>query len=109
VEPGIGAVALCLGADLIASARGPLMSMGCIQARQCNTGHCPSGITTHNSWRLRALDPTLKAVRFANYIEKYRSTIMKLARTTGVKFNNGESFSNKNLWFVEDISSKKSR
>lgn len=101
VEPGVGVMALCTGADLIASARGPLMSLGCIQARECHTGHCPSGIATHNSWRLRGLDPRLKSVRYANYVLKYRDTVMKLARTTGVNLSNGKTFSPKNVWMAE--------
>jgi glutamate synthase domain-containing protein 2 len=102
VEPGIAAIAMSIGADLIASARGPLLSVGCIQARECHSGHCPSGIATHNSWRLRGLDPTLKSVRYANYILKYRSTLMKLARSAGVNIAKGESFGRRNLWAAED-------
>ena len=102
VEPGIAAIAMSIGADLIASARGPLMSLGCIQARECHSNHCPSGITTHNSWRLRGLDPTLKSIRYASYIRKYRSTLMKLARSAGVNIAEGDKFARRNLWAAQD-------
>ncbi|MES2855002.1 MAG: FMN-binding glutamate synthase family protein, partial [Bdellovibrionota bacterium] len=35
---------LSLGADLCNSARGMMLALGCIQARQCNTNHCPAGV-----------------------------------------------------------------
>lgn len=101
VEPGAAAMAMCLGADYVASARGPMLSLGCIQARECHSGHCPSGVATHHSWRLRGLDPTNKSVRYANYVLKYRASLTKLARAAGVDFTKGESFSTDNLWIVE--------
>ena len=39
---------LALGADTVNSARGFMLSLGCIQARTCNTDHCPTGIATQN-------------------------------------------------------------
>jgi len=39
---------LALGADLCNSARGMLLSLGCIQALECNKNTCPTGITTQN-------------------------------------------------------------
>jgi glutamate synthase domain-containing protein 2 len=42
---------LALGADMINSARGMMMALGCIQARSCNTGHCPTGIATQDPVR----------------------------------------------------------
>lgn len=44
---------LAIGADLGYSARGFMLSLGCIHALECNLGTCPTGITTH--------DPTLTA------------------------------------------------
>lgn len=98
VEPGAAAMIMCEGADLVASARGPMLSVGCIQARECHSGRCPSGVATHGSWRLRGLDPTLKSVMYANYVIRFRSELMILARATGIDFSNGCSFSKKNVW-----------
>lgn len=101
VEPGAGVMAMCLGADILASARGPMLSLGCIQSRLCNTDKCPAGIATHNSWRLRGLDPTVKSTRYANYVIKYRSTLVKLARSAGVNLAAGEKFNENHLWIAE--------
>jgi len=49
VSSGFGlARMIALGADLCYSARAMMMSMGCIQARKCNTNECPVGIATQN-------------------------------------------------------------
>mgnify|MGYP000436337291 FL=1 len=49
VNPTEVAWALCIGADFISTARGPMFALGCIQALQCNKNTCPTGITTHNA------------------------------------------------------------
>ena len=72
-----------LGCDMIAVAREPMLSIGCIQAQRCHTGHCPTGIATHNKWLMRGLDPTLKAARLANYIVTLRHEIIKLCHAAG--------------------------
>lgn len=59
--------AMALGADLCFSARGMMMSIGCIQALLCNTNTCPTGITTHDPKLTIGLDVTDKKVRCANY------------------------------------------
>lgn len=57
------------GADLCNSARGMMFALGCIQARRCHTNRCPTGITTHERWRVSGLDVEDKALRVANYHE----------------------------------------
>lgn len=83
---------LCLGADYCNGIRGFMMATGCIQAAECHNNKCPTGITTHSAWRLRGFDPRLKCVRFANYGEAVRGSLMKLARITGVRLDRGEKF-----------------
>ncbi len=61
------AVALACGADFAASARGFMLSIGCIQALHCNTNFCPSGVATQNKWLQRGLVPEVHADRVANY------------------------------------------
>jgi glutamate synthase domain-containing protein 2 len=58
---------LALGADLCNSARGMLLSLGCIQARRCNTNNCPTGVATSDPELMHGLDPADKKVRVANY------------------------------------------
>ena len=64
---GALAVALAAGADWAASARGFMLSVGCIQALHCNTNFCPTGVATHNKWLQRGLVPKVNSPRVANY------------------------------------------
>ncbi|MEZ5302294.1 MAG: glutamate synthase-related protein [Verrucomicrobiales bacterium] len=76
--------AFAMGCDLVAVAREAMLSIGCIQAQRCHTGHCPAGIATHHPWLMRGLDPALKAARLANYLVTLRYELLKLSRTCGV-------------------------
>lgn len=76
-------MAFALGADMVNVGREAMLSIGCIQAQRCHTGHCPSGVATQSAWRQRGIDPTLKAARAASYIIALRREITRLARTTG--------------------------
>jgi hypothetical protein len=76
-------LALGLGCDMINIAREALLSIGCIQAQQCHTGHCPTGIATQNKWLMGGLDPTLKSARFANYVTALRKDLINLAHACG--------------------------
>ena len=81
--PEASLLAFGLGCDMISVAREALLSIGCIQAQRCETGHCPTGITTHNKWLVRGLDPTSKADRLANYIVMLRKEIARLCNAAG--------------------------
>lgn len=58
---------LALGADLCNSARGMMFALGCIQALECNSNTCPTGITTQDPWLSAGLDVDDKAVRVRNF------------------------------------------
>jgi glutamate synthase domain-containing protein 2 len=75
--------AMALGCDLVNVAREAMLSIGCIQAQRCHTGHCPAGIATHSTWRTRGLDPDIKSVRLANYISTLRHELLELAHACG--------------------------
>ena len=77
------AFAMALGCDMVALAREPMMSIGCIQAQSCHTDHCPTGVATHNRWLVRGLDPTDKAARLANYMVTLRKELMWLVGAAG--------------------------
>lgn len=81
--PETALFAFGIGADLISVAREAMLSIGCIQAQRCHTGHCPAGVATQNGWLMRGLDPTLKSVRCANYVTKLRQEILQLSHTCG--------------------------
>lgn len=76
-------VAMAMGVDLVNVAREAMMSIGCIQAQRCHTGHCPTGVATQGRWLSRGLDPTSKAVRLANYVTGLRSELRSLAEAMG--------------------------
>jgi glutamate synthase domain-containing protein 2 len=82
--PATSILAFALGCDMVHVAREPMLSIGCIQAQRCHTGHCPAGIATQNRWLMRGLDPTHKGARLANYIVTLRKEILQLSRACGV-------------------------
>ena len=47
---------VALGADVINSARAMMLSLGCIQSKQCDRNTCPTGVATQNPRLYRALD-----------------------------------------------------
>lgn len=85
INPADAAWAICLGANFIASARGFMFALGCIQALQCSKGTCPTGITTPNKKLQRGLNPELKSVRVANYAKNTVHEIGMIAHSCGVK------------------------
>ena len=71
---------LAIGADWVNSARGFMFAVGCIQAQSCHTNRCPTGVTTQDPIRQRALVVPNKATRVANF---HRNTMKALAEMTG--------------------------
>jgi len=76
---------LALGADLCASARGFMLSLGCIQALQCHKNNCPSGIATQDPILADGLVVTDKNVRVANFQEETVRSFVELLASTGLK------------------------
>ena len=85
INPSDVAWALAMGADFIVSARGFMLSLGCIQALQCNQNTCPTGITTHNQKLQRGLVPEEKALRVANYHKNLTHDVELIAHSCGVR------------------------
>jgi glutamate synthase domain-containing protein 2 len=83
--PDAGLFAFALGCDLIAVGREAMLSVGCIQAQRCHTGRCPTGVATQSRWLTRGLDPTLKSVRFANFVSTLRHELLQLSLACGVE------------------------
>jgi len=81
--PDVALLAMALGCDMVNVAREAMLSIGCIQAQRCHTGHCPTGVATQNKWLMRGLDPTHKSARFANYIVTLRKEILQLSHACG--------------------------
>ncbi len=76
-------LALALGCDMINVGREAMLAIGCIQAQECHTGFCPTGVATQNAWLMKGLDPTLKSARLANYLVTLRKELLALARACG--------------------------
>jgi glutamate synthase domain-containing protein 2 len=68
--------AMALGADWCNSARGFMFALGCIQSLSCHTDRCPTGVTTQDPTRNRALVVPDKTTRVYNY---HRATLHALA------------------------------
>lgn len=75
---------LSIGADLCNSARGMMLSMGCIQSLQCNTGHCPTGITTQQPALVKGLNVSDKRQRVANFHEETVKSVAKILAAAGL-------------------------
>ncbi|HTC02260.1 MAG TPA: FMN-binding glutamate synthase family protein, partial [Xanthobacteraceae bacterium] len=68
--------AMAIGADWCNSARGFMFALGCIQSQSCHTDKCPTGVSTQDRVRQRALVVPDKAERVFNF---QRATIEALA------------------------------
>ena len=81
--PDRSIVSFAMGCDLINIAREAMLSIGCIQAQQCHTGNCPTGITTHNKRLQRGLNIESKSKRCTQYIKGLRKEILYLSHACG--------------------------
>jgi glutamate synthase domain-containing protein 2 len=84
VTPASAALALCMGADFVNSARGFMFALGCIQALRCNQNTCPTGITTHDQRLQRGLVPADKAERVMRYQQQMEKEVAVIAHSCGV-------------------------
>lgn len=71
---------ISLGADACYSARGMMFALGCIQALQCDSGHCPVGIATQDPLLFEGMDITDKSVRVATF---HKNTMKALGEFIG--------------------------
>ncbi len=74
-----------LGADLCNSARAMMLSIGCIQARECNINTCPTGVATQNQSLIKGLDVDDKAKRAASYHEETIHSFLEMIAAAGLK------------------------
>jgi len=76
---------LALGADLCASARGFMLSLGCIQALQCHKNRCPTGIATQDPAMASGLVVTDKRVRVYNFQHETIKSFLEIIASAGLK------------------------
>ena len=73
-----------LGADLINVGREAMMAIGCIQAQRCHTGHCPTGVTTQDPQRQRALVVPTKSERVYHFHSNTLMALKELVQAAGL-------------------------
>ncbi|WP_411957536.1 FMN-binding glutamate synthase family protein [Paracoccus homiensis] len=73
-----------LGADGVNMARGFMFAIGCIQAQACHTGKCPTGITTQDPDRYRALVVPDKAARAARFHKATMHAVQEACESSGL-------------------------
>ena len=76
--------AFCYGADLCNSARGFMLSLGCIQSLKCHTAHCPTGVATQNPELAKGIVPSFKSHRVKNFHDNTVEDFIDIAETAGV-------------------------
>ena len=77
--------AMALGADWCNSARGFMFSLGCIQSLSCHTDRCPTGVTTQDPTRNRALVVPHKLERVYNYHHATLHALKELIAAAGLE------------------------
>ena len=78
------AVTFALGADWCNSARGFMFSVGCIQAQVCDTGFCPTGVTTQDPDRQKALVVTDKSERVYHFHKETLKALKEIVEAAGL-------------------------
>ena len=75
--------ALALGADAVAVGTAALMAIGCRQYRICNTGRCPTGITSQDPLLRSRIDIKTAAARLENFLAVTKKELETFTRMTG--------------------------
>jgi glutamate synthase domain-containing protein 2 len=75
---------MALGADWCNSARGFMFALGCIQAQHCHTGNCPTGVTTQDPHRQKALHVPTKADRVYNFHQQTLLALQDMVQAAGL-------------------------
>lgn len=74
---------IAVGADTVNAARSMMMALGCVQAKACNTNHCPTGIATQDPNRAKAVDVDEKSVRVKNFQHATVESFLELCGAMG--------------------------
>lgn len=77
--------AMSLGADWCNAARGFMFALGCLQAQTCHTGHCPTGVTTQDPVRQKALVVPDKIERVYRFHQNTLEALKELIQAAGLR------------------------
>ena len=75
---------LAMGADICNSARGFMFALGCIQALQCNSNTCPTGVATQDADLVEGLVVDQKSTRVANFHHATLHSFLELIGAAGL-------------------------
>ena len=76
---------LSLGADLCNSARGMMISAGCVQSLTCNNNDCPAGIATQNPELVKGLVVSDKSLRVTRFHKETVKAAMEIVSSAGLQ------------------------
>lgn len=88
--------AVALGADICSSARAMMLALGCIQALECNSNTCPTGIATQDMELVRGLVVSDKEQKVANFHKDTIESFIELLAAAGL--DSSEDISRRNLY-----------
>ena len=75
---------IAIGADMVSVARAMMLATGCIQALQCHTNTCPTGVATQDAGLMKGLVVADKAQRVANFYDATIKSFIELVAASGV-------------------------
>ncbi|MFW0717642.1 FMN-binding glutamate synthase family protein [Pedobacter sp. N23S346] len=76
---------IALGADLCNAARGMMFALGCIQALECNSNTCPTGVATQDQSLMKGLVVEDKTVRVKNFHNLTVASAVELLGAAGLR------------------------
>jgi hypothetical protein len=76
---------IALGADACYAARPMMISIGCIQARRCNSNDCPVGVATQNRSLTAGLVVSEKSKRVTRFHEETIHAALELIAASGLE------------------------
>ena len=75
---------LALGADMCNSGRAMMMSIGCVQSKQCNANTCPTGVATQSRRLQYGLVVDEKKFMAANYHKNTKKSFLEIVGAMGL-------------------------
>ncbi|KLT65428.1 FMN-binding glutamate synthase family protein [Pedobacter sp. BMA] len=76
---------IALGADMCNAARGMMFALGCIQALECNSNTCPTGVATQDQSLMKGLVVEDKKVRVKNFHNLTVASAVELLGAAGLR------------------------
>lgn len=77
---------MAMGADMCNAARAMMVAVGCIQALECNTNTCPTGVATQDKSLMSGLDVEDKSIRVFQFHKKTIEAFVEILGAAGVKY-----------------------